>query len=149
LTYKYVNKKMVKYVHEILHMYGVKARTHKSVKKSEADCMREIVYISPWQIEEDFIGSAIHELQHILNKRNGKYPAYHGLKGTKAEYRATILHGVQAEKYTDREARKLFKEHFPGFKYHAGYLHPSGPWWFGLFQRNKAKREYAKYFKRF
>jgi len=147
MKYKFVSKDMIKYVREIVRMHGVRMVCNKRLVRTEADCDNEIIYVVPYLVEEDFISGAMHELQHILNKRNGKYPAYHGLKGYKAEYRATILHGYQAERYTDIEARKLHKKLFPWVKYHATYLHPSGKWFWEVFHIAKVEREYAKYFR--
>jgi hypothetical protein len=149
MKHRFVSKKMIKYVREIVRMYGVRMVCTKRTLRTEADCVNEIIYVVPNLIEEDFISGAMHELQHILNKRNGKYPAYHCLKGVKAEYRATILHGYQAERYTDIQARKLHNILFPKFRYSATYLHPFGKWLFDVIHVTKVKREYAKHFKRF
>jgi hypothetical protein len=66
------------------------------------------IYLCTQQSDNDFLTALFHEIQHVLNYRNGKYKTYHNLCKTKKEY---LRWALPAERYTDREAAKLAKFH--------------------------------------
>jgi hypothetical protein len=147
--HRLVSKKTIREVRALVRMHGVRMRCNKRVRRDEADCAAGVIYVTPQQIESDFISVAMHELQHIINTVNGSFPAYHGLRGVKKELRAIVLHGIQAEKFTDREARKLTKLFFPHIKFYAGYSHPATVWLFKNGHQMEVKLEYLKHYRRF
>jgi hypothetical protein len=65
-----------------------------------------------------------HEICHILNKRDGKYPVYHNYRNWPKDgdfstaFRQTAY---RAELYTDARARKLLKLNYPHLKYLNSY----------------------------
>ena len=74
---------------------------------------------------QDVMCTVMHELGHILNKRNKKYYSYHSPREEftvkNSEY--TLRHGFNAELYTDKIGKQLMKLHYPKMKYKSGYHH--------------------------
>ena len=72
---------------------------------------------------QDFLSAAFHELAHVLNYRNGKYMNYHGNRPM-TDIETNILAiktAIRAEKYTDKVARELMRNYFPGVPYIQAY----------------------------
>jgi len=131
-----VSKDIVKYAKSIARLYNVKIRTDKTQYRCAADCVKEIIFVSPHRgSDREYISSFCHEMQHILNKRNGKYPAYHNRKSYKESLKATIYHGFQAELYTDKQAVQFCKQFFPWIKFNSSYrLKRSKEWYLDNYQ---------------
>lgn len=145
----YVSKKTIREVKDIFRMYGFRLHTHAGVMRSAALPEETIAYVTPWVTEEMYVSAAMHELQHLVNAEEGKYPAYHGRLGSVRYMRAAVLHGLQAEKYTDRRARELAGVFFPGVRFHASYSTKRGVRWYKERFMRGVKDEYLKHFKRF
>jgi hypothetical protein len=140
---------VIRMVKEMVRMHGVRIHVHRGLSRDYAFCPIETIYVSPWHTESRFISCAMHELQHILNKREGKYPAYHGRRGLKAASRAIILHGLQAERYTDLRARELCRSFFPWVRYYSAYRYEYARWWYNGVYKEAVKHEYLKRFRKF
>lgn len=134
----FVDKSTIQYVRWTLRQYGVKLVCTKRQYKCEAFPKGAIVYLTPWMNEVEFFNAAAHELQHVINYRTGKYPAYHS-ENLKRFVKATKYHGLQAEIYTDKQAAKLIKGLFPWVKYYSWYRTKAAQW----FYKYDFKREVA------
>jgi hypothetical protein len=86
-----------------------------------AEAKRRTISISIKLGRQEFINTFFHELQHIINYDEHKYPAYHGRFSRAKQIRAAKTHGIQAERYTDRRAKKLQKKYFPQVPYKSAY----------------------------
>lgn len=62
-----------------------------------------------------------HELVHILNYREGYYPAYHRPKATKHGRIMEKRTALRAELFTDKRAKELMSHFFPKMKYSHHY----------------------------
>jgi len=62
---------------------------------------------------EQIVKSFFHELAHVHCIRNDIYPAFHGRKGWTAFMKASVLHGLQAERYVDRLGKEMLKMWVP------------------------------------
>jgi hypothetical protein len=68
--------------------------------------------------------STAHEICHILNKRDGKYPIYHNWREWREDGRFSpgfLSTSYRAEVYTDKRAKALLKLNYPSLKYLADY----------------------------
>ena len=88
----------------------------------QADIKDEFVTINSKLTIQSMFSAAAHEISHILNKREGKYPIYHSYKGWIEPYSSKFLATAhRAELYTDKRGKKLLKLEYPQFKYESGY----------------------------
>lgn len=147
MKYKYVHKDTITYARQILRWFNVSMVCSKRIKKDEAWPKGGVIYINKLVNEEDFLSAVSHELQHVLNFRNSKYPAYHS-DDWKRFTKAVLYHGLQAELYTDKKAAKLCKEFFPWVKYQFGYKYKANQWWYKVYYKQEVKNDYRNYLKR-
>lgn len=68
----------------------------------------EIFLVNRMISDKDFLTALFHEVQHVLNYRNGKYKLYHSGKFNRKQF---LYWALSAERYTDRQAEKLAKFH--------------------------------------
>lgn len=85
------------------------------------------IYISTHQKIKTWFFTACHEVQHILNKRNGKYKIFHNCKRPQWQDKYALATALRAEMYTDKQALILLKRHFPGCKAYGRYNKSDGP----------------------
>lgn len=62
---------------------------------------------------DQMVKSFFHELAHAHCIRNNIYPAFHGKKGWTKFMKASVLHGLQAERYVDRLGKEMLKMWVP------------------------------------
>ncbi len=70
-----------------------------------------------------FVSTVMHEICHILAKRNGKYSVYHSALEfvSMYEYKIYKKTALNAELYVDKMAQKLCKKLFPKVRYDKSY----------------------------
>ena len=70
-----------------------------------------------------FLSTLFHEVSHIISYRTGKYAVYHHgkLRLTTPELKELIRTALRAEVYTDSQAEKTMKKHFPDIPFERGY----------------------------
>jgi hypothetical protein len=61
----------------------------------------------------EVIKSFFHELGHVYCMNHKIYPAFHGLKGWVPFMKASVLHGLQAERYVDELGRMIMAQYLP------------------------------------
>lgn len=70
---------------------------------------------------ENIYSVFFHELVHILNYREGYFPAYHRPKPTKMGRLMERRTALRAELFTDKRAKELMSYFFPKLKYSQHY----------------------------
>lgn len=73
--------------------------------------------------KETIYSVLLHELGHVIAKREGKYPLYHQSykKPTKRQAQGIIRTAYRAEKYVDMWAEKEFYKLFPNLEFQESY----------------------------
>lgn len=80
-----------------------------------------IVWIYKKQTASGLLSTAYHELCHILNYREGKYPIYHSKSGYRRNRKGYIATAYRAELYTDKRAEKMMNQDYPDIMYVQSY----------------------------
>jgi hypothetical protein len=107
---------------EVCRDYEIKHLFSPQVRSNWASFQDEKIVIDSTQRPVVIISAAFHEICHILNMREKKYPIYHnpwnwvGIFSSK--FKSTAF---RAEVYTDRRAAKMMEEYFPELEYDWGY----------------------------
>ena len=115
-------------VARISETWGVKywiGRTHDNVDGS-SDPATETITINGSLLDRDrVISTCLHEIGHIVAKRNGKYSAYHDStpieQMTRRDMAAFARQALAAERYVDRWALNEARKMFPGTYYWRSY----------------------------
>jgi hypothetical protein len=71
--------------------------------------------------EQEFMSIFFHELAHIVNCDNKKFPVYHDPNNKYVDTPAYYRTAWRAELYTDTVGKKLMHEFFPGIEYLPAY----------------------------
>jgi hypothetical protein len=121
------NQQAVEMCRQIAKDHGFKLRAFTRKSRigagGEADLRGDaVVLFNVGKLKpEDIVSTFFHEMAHILCKRNRKYASYHGVHGARRWARATIFHGLTAERYVDNLGRKLCKQYLPTIKWEKSY----------------------------
>jgi hypothetical protein len=105
--------------------YGVRLIFSRNLRcHGWATLKDEFVTLRNNQSISNLFSTAAHEICHILNKREGKYPIYHDWRQWRedgdfsSEFLAT---SHRAELYTDKRGKALLKLNYPHLKFIFGY----------------------------
>ena len=127
------NSKILKDLRQLCKFYQTKVifQNRKGDCSGHANLKRDTIYVYLYDSDEVYeretfrslISTVMHELGHILNKRNKKYYPYHsyGENYTVENSKYIIRHGYNAELYTDRVGKQLMNLHYPSIPYERGY----------------------------
>lgn len=128
-------RELIRYVKKTL---GIKFRYYFANLDYSAEVVPSTAMIGfalekkqPWQTdtEEEFIGDILHEVVHIWCYRRHKFRSFHNEPRTYAQKRAYLRTAWRAEKWVDREAKRLAKEIF-GISYRLVYKTKTDKKWF-------------------
>ncbi len=112
------------------YQVGLKCYWHSSDRSGYTDLTNDVIsvfmYDSDTDEREDIqntISTVLHEIGHVLNKRNKKYYQYHspGENYNVENSKYILRHGLNAEFYTEKIGKKLQKLHYPHVPYLMGY----------------------------
>jgi hypothetical protein len=119
-------KKLVKIAKKDFNV-TVKKCMYSEIKYGYTSLEDQIVYINYSISVPQLISTVFHEIGHVLNIREGKFPIYHNFKiwfkhhKTKnfpAGFKRTAL---SAELYTEARGRVMAKTYFPKVRYSTTY----------------------------
>jgi hypothetical protein len=116
---------IIKQIKLLGKQYGVKIIFSYNIRYGGwANLRTEVVTISTRLKLITMISVACHEISHILNKREGKYPIYHNWKNwmNLKTRNKVIATAHRAEMYTEKRGRALMKKHYPKYKYRQTYF---------------------------
>ncbi|MEM4379310.1 MAG: hypothetical protein QXL01_01305 [Thermoplasmatales archaeon] len=109
-----------------------------------ADVHREIIFINlnNNRIKNEFVSSVLHEICHIIAKRQNKFRIYHNdWYRNLDQKRAFVRTALRVERYVDKQAGQLMKLFFPGMKYEYGYAKREDVEWLHKYQLSSLKEE--------
>ena len=118
---------------DIAHSYGVKVSFRKLESEAGLACLRrELVILAKNADRETTLSTLMHEIGHIVAKREGKFKVYHsvGRVWTRKLVRKYVQTALRAELYVDRWAEREFKKLFPELKYERAYRTKEHRKWF-------------------
>ena len=130
------HKRKRKEISKMCRAYGVRFRIKKLANGvgGLANLKEELITIEVSQLSrgtDGIMSIVMHEINHILAYRSGKYRAYHTLVlSSKQEWAAYISTALRAERYVDRHAEKMFNRFYSDLEYRHGYRTKKQVAWF-------------------
>ena len=131
-------KEAIRILRQVAKSYKIEITFSKNIKPSGyANMETEHIGINNRLSIRETFSTVFHEICHILNKREGKYPIFHNPKSWKnngfSPYFLSTSH--RAELFTEKRAKLLMKKSFPKIKYAMSY-----------FNTKKSKKRLRDYF---